>query len=94
MVVVVVVEKAFARRLSWCGWSYSFAKKRKVYGLHIVVLIWCSVRWTLAGAGSLSPVASEALVCDGRLQNQGATGRSDAQRGPRAGFAVALDRRL
>jgi DDE superfamily endonuclease len=38
----VVVEKAFARRLAWAGWTYSFAKKRKVYGLHVVVLVWCS----------------------------------------------------
>lgn len=26
----VVVEKAFAKRLPWAGWTYSFAKKRKV----------------------------------------------------------------
>lgn len=38
----VVIEKAFARKLSWAGWTYSFAKKRKVYGLHIVVMLWCS----------------------------------------------------
>ncbi len=38
----VVIEKAFAKKLSWAGWTYSFAKKRKVYGLHIVVLLWCS----------------------------------------------------
>jgi hypothetical protein len=38
----VVVEKAFARRLRWAGWTYSFAKKRKVYGMHVVVLLWCS----------------------------------------------------
>jgi hypothetical protein len=38
----VVVEKAFARKLPWAGWTYSFAKKRTVYGLHIVVLLWCS----------------------------------------------------
>ncbi len=38
----VVVEKAYAKRLPWAGWTYSFAKKRKVYGLHIVVLCWCS----------------------------------------------------
>jgi hypothetical protein len=38
----VVVEKAFAKRLAWAGWTYSFAKKRTVYGLHIVVLIWTS----------------------------------------------------
>ena len=38
----VVVEKAFARKLPWAAWTYSFAKKRKVYGLHIVVVLWCS----------------------------------------------------
>jgi len=38
----VIVEKAFAKRLPWAGWTYSFAKKRKVYGVHIVVLLWCS----------------------------------------------------
>jgi hypothetical protein len=45
----VVVEKAFARKLRWAGWTYSFAKKRKVYGLHIVVLVWCSAdgRWRI-----------------------------------------------
>jgi hypothetical protein len=48
----VVVEKAFARRLRWAGWTYSFAKKRKVYGMHIVVLLWCS-----ADGGYRIPVA-------------------------------------
>lgn len=45
----VVVEKAFAKKLPWAGWTYSFAKKRKVYGLHIVVLLWCSLdgRWRI-----------------------------------------------
>jgi hypothetical protein len=45
----VVVEKAFARRLRWAGWTYSFAKKRKVYGMHIVVVLWCSQdqRWRI-----------------------------------------------
>jgi hypothetical protein len=38
----VVVEKAFAKKLPWAGWTYSFAKKRKAYGLHIVVLLWCA----------------------------------------------------
>ena len=48
----VVIEKAFAKRLSWAGWTYSFAKKRKVYGLHVVVLLWCD------GAGGFRiPVA-------------------------------------
>src|SRR5512147_996779 len=27
----VIIEKAFARRLAWAGWTYSFAKQRKVY---------------------------------------------------------------
>ena len=39
----VIVEKAYAKRLPWAGWTSSFAKKRKVYGLHIVVLLWCSL---------------------------------------------------
>jgi len=45
----VVVEKAFAKKLPWAGWTYSFAMKRKVYGLHVVVLVWCSLggRWRL-----------------------------------------------
>lgn len=37
-----VVEKAFAKKLPWAGWTYSFAKKRKLYGLHIVLLLWSS----------------------------------------------------
>ena len=38
----VIVEKAFAKKVPWAGWNYSLAKKRQVYGLHIVVLLWCS----------------------------------------------------
>ena len=38
----VIVEKAFAKKLPWAGWTYSWAKHRKLYGLHIVVLMWCS----------------------------------------------------
>src|SRR6266508_3086563 len=38
----VIVEKAFAKRLPWAGKVYSFAKKRTVYGIVIVVLVWCS----------------------------------------------------
>jgi hypothetical protein len=37
-----VLEKAFAKKLPWAGWTYSFAKGRKVYGLHVVVLLWTS----------------------------------------------------
>jgi hypothetical protein len=38
----VVIEKAFAKRLPWAAWTYSFAQKRKVYGCHIVMLSWSS----------------------------------------------------
>ncbi len=38
----VVVEKPFARRLRWAAWTYSHAKKRTVYGVHIVLLSWTS----------------------------------------------------
>jgi hypothetical protein len=38
----VIVEKAFAKRLRWVAGIYSFAKKRKVWGFQIVVLLWCS----------------------------------------------------
>jgi hypothetical protein len=45
----VIVEKAFAKRLAKASWVYSFAKKRKLWGLHIVVLLWCSAdgRWRI-----------------------------------------------
>lgn len=45
----VIVEKAFAKRLAWTSWVYSFAKKRTVWGMHIVVLLWrsCNGRWRL-----------------------------------------------
>jgi hypothetical protein len=38
----VVIEKPFAKRLPWAAWTYSFAKKRKVYGCHVVLLSWSS----------------------------------------------------
>ena len=38
----VIVEKAFAKRLSWAAKVYSFKDKRTVYGMVIVVLVWCS----------------------------------------------------
>ena len=45
----VIVEKAFAKRLRWAASIYSFAKKRKVWGFQIVVLLWCSLdgRWRI-----------------------------------------------
>ena len=38
----VVIEKAFAKRLPWAAWTYSFAQKRKVYGCHVVLVSWTS----------------------------------------------------
>ncbi|HEV2121770.1 MAG TPA: hypothetical protein VGW38_03220 [Chloroflexota bacterium] len=38
----VMVEQAYAKRLPWAASSYSFAKKRKLWGFQIVVLWWCS----------------------------------------------------
>ena len=38
----VIVEKAFAKRLSWAAKVYSFKDKRTVYGMVLVVLVWCS----------------------------------------------------
>lgn len=43
----VIIEKAFAQRLAWAGWTYSWAKKRKVYGLHVIVLLWCAGPWRI-----------------------------------------------
>jgi hypothetical protein len=45
----VIVEKAYAKRLPWAASIYSFAKKRKVWGFQIVVLLWCSCdgRWRI-----------------------------------------------
>jgi DDE superfamily endonuclease len=38
----VIVEKAFAKRLPWAAKVYSFKDKRTVYGMVMVVLVWCS----------------------------------------------------
>ena len=38
----VVIEKPFAKRLPWAAWTCSFAKKRTVYGCHVVLLSWTS----------------------------------------------------
>jgi hypothetical protein len=67
----VIVEKAFAQRLPWAGWTYSFAKKRKVYGLHIVVLLWCSGDghwriWSVFGCdGPSAPVLHSTIATRG-----------------------------
>ena len=38
----VVLEKPFAKRLPWAAWTYSHAKKQKVYGGHVVLVSWTS----------------------------------------------------
>src|SRR5512143_3957747 len=43
----VIIEQAFAQRLARAGWTYSFAKKGKVYGLHVVVRLWCAGPWRI-----------------------------------------------
>ena len=57
-------------RLSWAGWTYWLGRKRKVYGLHVVVLLWCD------GDGGFGiPVTfrlwlTQTLVRSGRLLHQ------------------------
>lgn len=41
----VIVEKPYSRLSRWMGWNYSYAKKRQVFGFHVVVLSWCSGPW-------------------------------------------------
>jgi len=43
----VVVEKPFSKKIPWVAWTYSTAKRQKVLGLHIVVLLWCSGFWRI-----------------------------------------------
>ena len=43
----VVVEKPFAKLLSWAGWTYSHSQKRHVFGFHIVLCFWCTGRWRI-----------------------------------------------
>jgi hypothetical protein len=51
----VIVEKAYAKRLPWAGWTYSFAKRRKVYG----------VLWSCCGAAWMAPGASQSAFGSG-----------------------------
>ena len=76
----VVVEKAFAKRLRWAGWTYSFAKKRKVYGMHVVVVLWCSTDGGLQDPGCVPAVAAQAVLRARRLPDQAAAGRAAADR--------------
>jgi hypothetical protein len=40
----VVVEKPFAKLLTWAGWTYSHSRQRHVFGFHIVLLFWYNTR--------------------------------------------------
>jgi len=40
----VVVEKPFAKLLTWAGWTYSHSKQGHVFGFHVVLLFWCNTR--------------------------------------------------
>lgn len=48
----VIVEKRWSRTLGRAGWAYAWAEKRQVYGLHLVVVLWCSHdgRWRIPAA--------------------------------------------
>lgn len=37
----VAVEQRFSKKSPGMGWVYSGSKGSKVYGLHLVVLLWC-----------------------------------------------------
>lgn len=43
----VIVEKTYSRLLAWAGSTFSFALKRKVWGLHIVLLTWRAGIWRI-----------------------------------------------
>ncbi|HUS14412.1 MAG TPA: transposase [Chloroflexia bacterium] len=45
----VVWEKAFAQRLPWASWTYSSTQQRQIYGVVLVLLLWCSDdgRWRI-----------------------------------------------
>ena len=43
----VVVDKPFAKRNPWVGWTYSTTQKRKVRGFHVIVLLWCCGCWRI-----------------------------------------------
>ncbi|MGC8947464.1 MAG: transposase [Anaerolineae bacterium] len=42
-----VVSKPFSLKCPWVGWTYSTGEKRKVRGLHIVILLWCTGCWRI-----------------------------------------------
>jgi hypothetical protein len=42
-------REGLRQRLRWAGWTCSLAKHRKVYRMHLVVVLWCSQdrRWRI-----------------------------------------------
>jgi hypothetical protein len=85
----VVVGKAFAKRRRWAGWTYSFAKRRKVDGVHAVVVLWCSAdrRYRIPVAFGLWRPKRTAPR---GLPDQVAAGGCDADRAGRRPPAVRL----
>jgi hypothetical protein len=64
----VIIEKPFARRLPWAAWTYSFAKKRNVYGWpHRAAVLDQRPDRPLAPSRGLSAVAPQADVRAGAL---------------------------
>jgi hypothetical protein len=43
----VVIEKPFSALCSWVGWTYSTSQKRKVRGLHVVVVMLSVRHWRI-----------------------------------------------
>jgi hypothetical protein len=43
----VIIEKPFSLTCRWVGWTYSNSQKRKVRGLHVVVVMFCVKHWRI-----------------------------------------------
>ncbi|HXF84901.1 MAG TPA: transposase [Anaerolineales bacterium] len=43
----VVIAKPFSALCSWVGWTYSTSEKRKVRGLHVIVVMLCIRHWRI-----------------------------------------------
>lgn len=52
------IDKSFAKAIQGCGWYRSYKKKKYLYGLHVVVLVWSDgkqvvpLRWEIYRKGS------------------------------------------
>lgn len=66
----VVVEKPFSKLCGWVGWTYSSTQKRKVYGFHVVVLLWCCGGWRIPVAFRLWRPKAKCLPKNYRKKSQ------------------------